>query len=54
MAGARISAEEALGLGLVDRVVPAESLTETVAALSSDALGASRDHVSGIKSMVPG
>jgi len=53
MAGARIDTEEALAWGLIDRMVPAADLMETVAALSADARGASPEHVAGIKALVP-
>lgn len=52
MAGQKISAEEALGWGLVDRVVPASSLAETAAALAADAVGADGPHVAAIKAMI--
>ena len=52
MAGQEITAEEALGWGLVDRVVPASSLGETVEALAADALGAEGTHVAAIKAMI--
>ena len=52
MAGQKITAEKALGWGLVDRVVPAEALGETVAALAADALGAEARHVAAIKAML--
>jgi enoyl-CoA hydratase len=52
MAGQKITADEALAWGLVDRLVPAEALGETVAALAADALGASSGHVAGIKAMI--
>ncbi|SMH47208.1 enoyl-CoA hydratase/isomerase family protein [Maritimibacter sp. HL-12] len=52
MAGQKIGADEALAWGLVDRVVPRETLDETVAALCADALAASPAHVAGIKAMI--
>lgn len=52
MAGQKITAEEALAWGLVDRVVPAASLGETVEALAADALGAEASHVAAIKAMI--
>lgn len=52
MAGQRIDADTALAWGLVDRIVPAEALTETARALAADALGAAPDHVAGIKRLL--
>ncbi|GGD19987.1 enoyl-CoA hydratase/isomerase family protein [Sinisalibacter lacisalsi] len=52
MAGQKISAEEALAWGLVDRVVPGEGLREAVSDLCADALGARPEHVAGIKAMI--
>lgn len=52
MAGQKIAAEEAMAWGLVDRVVAAEALGETVAALAADALAAEAAHVAGIKALV--
>lgn len=54
MAGARVAVEEALAWGLVDRVVGAEALADTVAALAADALAATPAHVAAIKRLVPG
>lgn len=51
MAGARVSAEEALAWGLVDRVVAAETLMDAVAELSADVLAAAPEHVAAIKAM---
>lgn len=53
MAGAKIEAEEALAWGLIDRIVAPEALTETVAALAADSLGATAAHVAGIKALIP-
>lgn len=52
MAGQKIGAEEALAWGLVDRVVPAGQLLETVGQLTADARGASAAHVGAIKALV--
>lgn len=52
MAGQRIGAEEALSWGLVDRIVPADALAETVDLLAADSLGASSGHVAAIKRLV--
>ncbi|TYB77842.1 enoyl-CoA hydratase/isomerase family protein [Maritimibacter fusiformis] len=52
MAGQKVGADEALSWGLIDRIVPREALEDTVADLSADALGASADHVAGIKALI--
>ncbi len=52
MAGQKVGADEALSWGLIDRIVPREALEDTVADLSTDALGASADHVAGIKALI--
>jgi enoyl-CoA hydratase/carnithine racemase len=52
MAGQKITADEALRWGLVDRVVPGEALGETVETLAADALGADPAHVAAIKAML--
>lgn len=54
MAGQRIDAETALSWGLLDRIVPPEALMETAEALAADALGATPDHVAGIKRLIRG
>ncbi len=52
MAGARASAAEAMGWGLVDRVVPADDLMQAAQTLASDARGAAAAHVAAIKAML--
>lgn len=52
LAGARPEAEEALSLGLVDRIV--EDPMAAAEALCVDAMTARRDHVAAIKAMVRG
>jgi enoyl-CoA hydratase/carnithine racemase len=54
MAGAKITAEEALDFGLVDLVVARERLDETVEGLVEDATGAARAHRAAIKAMCEG
>ncbi len=54
LAGQRIGAEEALAWGLIDRIVPAESLMETAKALAADALNADQSHVTALKRMTMG
>lgn len=51
MAGERVTMEEALDLGLVDRLVPGATLDQEVARLAADALGAAGSHVAAIKGM---
>jgi enoyl-CoA hydratase/carnithine racemase len=52
MGGAKIGAEEALAWGLVDRIVPDESLLAEARALATDALAARAEHVAAIKGMI--
>ena len=54
MAGAKLTAEEALAFGLVDRIVPPEALEATVAELAAAALAASPAHGAAIKAMTGG
>ncbi len=51
MAGQKITAQEALNFGLVDRLVSADGFTDEIAALSTDALAATPESLSGIKAM---
>ena len=51
MGGAKLTAEEALAFGLVDAVVPVSELDPFVTTLCEDALGATPDHVAGIKAL---
>lgn len=53
MAGVKVSTEEALAWGLVDRIVPPEALMAEVAALAADAQSATATHVAGIKALIP-
>ncbi len=53
MAGQKIGAEEALGWGLIDRIVTQGDLDEATRALAADALGAEATHVAAIKQMLP-
>lgn len=52
MGGARVSVEEALGWGLVDRIVPGERLLDEAAALAGDVLAAASGHAVAIKRML--
>lgn len=54
LAGQRIAADEALAWGLIDRIVPAETLIETAKALAADALNADQSHVTALKRMTLG
>ena len=54
MAGEKLSAEEALSFGLVDRIVEPEALMDTARALAEDALGADAAHIAAIKGLVGG
>lgn len=53
MAGARATAPEALAWGLIDRIVPADTLLTASAALAADALSALPDHVAAIRGLIP-
>lgn len=53
LTGERIGAEEARTFGLVDRVVPSQTLLEEARRLLAPALAARREHVAGLKAMVP-
>lgn len=52
MAGQKIPAPEALAWGLVDRLVPPESLLDEAAALAADVRAASAEQVVAIKRML--
>ncbi|MGH1331555.1 MAG: enoyl-CoA hydratase/isomerase family protein [Paracoccaceae bacterium] len=52
MAGQKVTAQEALSFGLIDRIVEPEAMNETLSALTADSLGAAPTHVSGIKALV--
>lgn len=51
MAGAKISADEALSWGLIDRILPTETLLDEARALCTDVLAAAPAHASAIKAM---
>lgn len=53
MAGMKVEAEEALAMGLIDRITAPEALLDTARALCADVLAAGADHVAAIKRMVP-
>ena len=53
MAGQKIRAEEALHWGLIDRIVPAQMLSEQVDDLVHDVMNADPTLVAGIKQMIP-
>lgn len=52
MAGQKVLASEALGWGLVDRIVPSEDLLSTALALGQDVQSADKSHVAAIKGMI--
>ena len=54
MAGQKISADQALDFGLVDRLFDTDSLTEVIADLAADVLAAKPEILSGIKQMCNG
>lgn len=52
MAGQKITAQEALSWGLIDRIVPKDDLSPQVDALAADARAAAPEHVAAIKVMI--
>lgn len=52
MAGAKVEAEEALAMGLIDRIVPGEALMDSARALAADVLAAKPGHAAAIKAMI--
>jgi len=53
MAGVKVTAHEALDWRLIDRIVAADALADTVAELAADVLAATPEHVAAIKAMLP-
>ena len=51
LAGQRITADEALHWGLIDRIAPPESLLDMARTLAADALAADPGHVAALKAM---
>ncbi|KAF0675474.1 enoyl-CoA hydratase/isomerase family protein [Profundibacterium mesophilum] len=54
LAGARIGTEEALRIGLIERIAASDTLLQTAQALCADACGASPGHAAAIKAMLRG
>ncbi|MGL4239238.1 enoyl-CoA hydratase/isomerase family protein [Tabrizicola sp.] len=54
LAGQRIGAEEALAWGLIDRIVPPETLMDAAMTLAADALAAEHSHLAALKRMTRG
>ena len=52
MAGQKITAQEALSWGLIDRIVPKDDLSPQVDALAADARAAAPEHEAAIKVMI--
>lgn len=52
MAGAKVEADEALAMGLIDRIVPGEALMDSARALAADVLAAKPGHAAAIKAMI--
>jgi len=52
MAGQKITAPDALEMGLIDRIVQHDALVDTIGELSADALSATPSHVAGIKALI--
>ncbi|NJS38397.1 MAG: enoyl-CoA hydratase/isomerase family protein [Rhodobacteraceae bacterium] len=54
LAGQRITADEALTWGLIDRIVPPDSLIDSAIALAADALAADQGHVAALVRLTRG
>lgn len=52
MAGQKIDADEALAWGLVDRIVPPETLLDSACTLAADVLAAKPGHAAAIKALI--
>jgi enoyl-CoA hydratase len=52
LGGGRLTADEALSFGLIDRIVPPEALMAAAMGLCADVLAARRDHAVAIKRMI--
>ena len=52
MAGHKMDASEALNVGLIDRISSRADLVSEAQALAADALGATPEHVTGIKALI--
>lgn len=53
MAGQKVTADEALAMGLVQRVVDQEALMDTAKDLAAAVCAASPAHITGIKALIP-
>ena len=54
MAGEKVSADEALSWGLIDRIVDQDNLLDTAMQLGADVLSATPEHGTAIKRMIDG
>lgn len=52
MAGQKITADEALAIGLVDRIVQSDALIDTARHLATDVIAADPAHIAGIKALI--
>lgn len=52
MGGQKITADQALGFGLIDAIVEAQELMPYAHGLCADCLGASPEHIRGIKGLI--
>lgn len=52
MAGQKVEADEALAMGLIDRIVAPEGLMDEARALAADVLAAKPGHAAAIKAMI--
>ncbi len=52
MAGQKVTADEAVAMGLVERIVEGDVLGDTAQALAADVLSAEPEHIAGIKALI--
>ncbi|MEL6511260.1 MAG: enoyl-CoA hydratase/isomerase family protein [Pseudomonadota bacterium] len=52
MGGQKVTAQDALAMGLVEQIVESDVLTETAHAFAADVLGAQTAHIKGIKDLI--
>ena len=52
MGGQKVTAQDALAMGLVEQIVESDVLTETARGFAADVLGAQPAHIKGIKDLI--
>ncbi|MEL7175199.1 MAG: enoyl-CoA hydratase/isomerase family protein [Pseudomonadota bacterium] len=52
MGGQKVTAQDALAMGLVEQIVESDVLTETARGFAADVLGAQTAHIKGIKDLI--